>query len=141
MFKKIYIITSIYLICAIPSSFSYMINVQDLIKKSVFIQIGALKRESSLKELIKKFKKYPLYIERDQEINRVFIVYNGSSKKIKPYLKKIHKITPDAFVKKNFIPIKKDKIVIKKVQKDVNKRYFDDTLNSEAILRTRKKFF
>ncbi len=139
MFKKICIITTISLIFTLESSFAFVLPVQDVTPKSIFIQIGALKKKQSLEELVKKFKKYPLYIERVHDINKIFVIFTDHDKNMKHFLKKIHKIVPDAFIKRNFQPHKQ--IVVKKVQKEVNKKYFDNSLNSEAILRTRKKFF
>ncbi len=139
MFKKTYLLLLIYIMFSTLSLNAYILPPKDLVKYDIFVQVGALKKAESIQDLIKKLDAFGLYIEHDKQLSRVFVVLQNKSKNRRILIRKIRKIIPDAFVKKSFTP---HILIMPSQHKNaISKNIHNNSLNAEAILRTRKKFF
>ena len=118
---------------------AYILSPKELTQHDTFVQVGALKKADSIRQLVKKLDAFALYVQRDNQISRVFVVLHKKDQKTKVLMRKIRKIIPDAFIKKSFIPHSFS--TLKTHKSSMSKNDFNNSLDAEAILRTRKQFF
>ena len=121
---------------------AYIIDSKSVTPDKFYIQVGALMQQQSVDQLLKKLRHFPVWIHREGEMTKVFIVSNPRYKKA--MLRKVHQLVPDAFVvKKNKISDLSETVstVSSSPERYKNVRDTILPLNTKTILQTRKKFF
>ena len=139
MFKKTYLLLLIYIMFSVLSLNAYILTPKDLVKYDIFVQVGALKKVESIQDLIEKLDAFALYIEHDKQLSRVFVVLQKKGKNRRVLIRKIRKIIPDAFVKKSFTS--HILTMPSRHKNSISENLYNKSLDAEAILKTRKKFF
>jgi len=132
LFKIVFVF--FLLLFGVVSSDAYVISKEELPRQFVVIQTGAFSKKESVFNQLKKFEKFPVLVEKEGALTRVFIV--TSLQKRYKILKKIRKIIPDAYIKRGYE--QHLKALPFQTEDEVNE---NEILDSKAILRTRKKFF
>ncbi len=130
------------ILSAVLSAQAYMVDSKTLTSERLYIQVGAFSQKESVVALQKKLHAFPLALQKEGRITRVYVVSNPKYKK--GMLRKIRKLVPDAFVKKNlhFSHMKEvPSVPSPKRYSPINQSSFIERLDSKAILQTRKKFF
>jgi len=121
---------------------AYIIEDKSATPDKLYIQAGALKQRQSVEQLLKKLRRFPLWIYHEGEMTKVFVVSNPRYKKA--MLRKVRQLIPDAFVvkksKKYRLPETKPML---SYSSEMQQNTTDATLplNTQTILQTRKKFF
>lgn len=109
---------------------------KEIENESLFLQVGAFSKEANLQRALKRLHKFPLWIERGEGVNRLFVVLPKARNMRRSYLKKLKSIVPDAFIRRGYKPAENGIGSGMEVVPATGK-----PLDADAILRTRKKFF
>lgn len=132
-----------------PSVSSKNLNIEEISADFDSIQVGAFKERKNILYQNQLFSHYNTFIEYGDKFNRFYIVNIKKSDYLK-VLEDVKKVNPSAFranekikkilKKSSFL---KNQPIAKRVQKATIKNPYHDSgfLNSDTILRTRKKFF
>ena len=131
---KIVSIFFLVLVLYVSEIEAYVISKEELSQNFLVIQTGAFSKKEGAFRQVEKLKKYPVLVEKEGDLTRVFVVISPSKSRF--ILKKIRKIVPDAYVKRGYA--KHLKTLPFQTEDEVNE---NEILDSKAILRTRKKFF
>ena len=130
-------------LAAALSLHAYIIDSKYATPDRLYIQVGALSRMESVNEVVKKLHRFPLLVEKNGDIVRVYVVSNPKYRKA--MFRKVRKLIPDAFIRKNRIVLQTPSPLIYKnvdsVDDTKNETNFTLPLNAQTILKTRKKFF
>ena len=132
-----------------PLVFSKNLNIEEISADFDSIQLGAFKERKNILHQNQHFSHYNTFIEYGNKFNRFYIVNINKSDYLK-VLEEVKKVFPSAFrANKKIKKMLKDRNVlinqpsIKRVKKPTSKIIYPDSsfLNSDTILKTRKKFF
>ena len=113
------------------------IGKESISTESYFIQVGAFKNISNIQNVKDKLFEYELYLEAYKGLQRILVV-NVLAPVEKETLFEIRKIYPKAFISKR--PMKKSSTNFTITPKVNNIKFFEQTLDSNTILKTRKSF-
>ena len=121
---------------------AYVIADKNVTPDKFYIQVAAMKERKSVKQLLKKLHRFPLWTYREGELTKIFVVSNPRYKKA--MLRKVRRLVPDAFVvkkskKSRFLGNISNLPYTSEVSQ--NKKDITLPLNTQTILQTRKKFF
>ena len=118
------------------------IEKESILDGSYFIQVGAYKNNSSVKNTKNRLLEYDLYLEPYKGLHRIYIVNILSKNQLVETLKEVRKIYQKAFVAKSPKLIK-DISIQEAEQIPVTIQNFEQVelkLDSNTILSTRKSF-
>jgi len=121
---------------------AYIIENKNATPDKLYIQVGALKQQQSVEQLRKRLRRFPLWIHREGEMIKVFVVSNPRYKKA--MLRKVHRLVPDAFVvnrSKKHSVLESVPTVPYSSKSHQNSENATLPLDTQTILQTRKKFF
>ncbi|HIP59798.1 MAG TPA: SPOR domain-containing protein [Campylobacterales bacterium] len=113
------------------------ISKESISTDSYYIQVGAFKNMSNIQRVKDRLFEYELYLEPYKGFQRIHIV-NVLAPQEKEILVEIRKIYPKAFISKR--PMKKPSTNFNRSHKLNNIKLFEQTLDSNTILKTRKSF-
>jgi hypothetical protein len=116
-----------------------MIDSKQLSAEKLYIQIGAFSQQKSILEIQKKMRHFPLWLEKQGKITKVYVVSNPKFKKA--MFRKVKKLVPDAFIKKNISLLSEDAKIPTFQTPEDNQKDLTLPLDTKTILQTRKKFF
>jgi len=121
------------------------LKIEEILVDLDSIQVGAFKERKNILHQNQYFSHYNTFVEYGENFNRFYIV-NIKKDDFLKVLAEVKKVNPSAFkaTKKFKKLLKNTKMTQQKIQykTPTKKRYHDSGfLNSETILKTRKKFF
>ncbi len=136
MIRKTIFLSFIYIMLSTNVLYAYLVSSNAIGNDAIFVQVGAFKNSSAVEKIRKKLKPFALIVQKNGSIVRIFAVASRKDISESAFLKKIRKKIPDAFLKRGFKP--RQNFTSKSFETGID---LTNTLNSETILRTRKKFF
>ena len=114
---------------------AYMADTKTCKNAFSYLQTGAYSHVENLKSMQKKLHRFPLCMEKDGRIVRLFVALPQAKGTRRWYIKKVKSIVPDAFVKRDVTHL------LTYNSGDKHESADAEALDSRAILQTRKKFF
>ncbi len=132
-------------------SFAAFIDRESIIESGAWIQVGAYKNISALNVVERELFEYDLFVTTKDKINRIYIVNILDKQELNLILKRVKKLYPDSFIymdslndniDKNIEDTKWDIEIIQSTEERVESiENSTSILDSDAILKTRKRFF
>ncbi len=136
MNQRIGIFCFIYIMLCANLSYADITFQKSDYKDAVFVQVGAFKNDAAVEKIKKKLRSFSLIVQKDDDLIRVYAIESKRNLSQAAFLRKIKKFIPDAFVKKGIVF--DDKFGFSHPNNIIRLK---NSLNSETILRTRKRFF
>ena len=118
---------------------AYMVNSKQLSSGKLYIQVGVFSQQKSVEAIQKKLHHFPLWLEKQGKITKVYVVSNPKYKKA--MFRKVKKLIPDAFIKKNISGMSNNINALDTKPVRNNQINLILPLDTKTILQTRKKFF
>jgi hypothetical protein len=121
---------------SVAKLYAYQADEKSCRQAPAFLQVGAFSHQQNLHTMQKRLRSFPLCMEKDGKIVRLFVALPHAKGTRRWYVKKIKSIVPDAFLKRKTLTYYRGGEGRKKTDS-----ISDERLDAKAILQTRKKFF